>query len=120
MEEYLDELIEAAQEAEHAVEEKFDARTFALTSPFRAPSYAPAHRRAQDAARISSRGLLPTAWCSGVIRAPRHLDLSRWFPRYPRWWLNRGVWMQMPYALSYLTHKLVVEFSAVWHVVNAE
>jgi len=34
MEEYLDELIEAAQEAEHAVEEKFDARTLALTSPF--------------------------------------------------------------------------------------
>jgi len=120
MEEYLDELIEAAQEAEHAVEEKFDARTLALTSPFRAPSYAPAHRRAQDAARISSRGLLPTAWCSGVIRAPRHLDLSRWFPRYPRWWLNRGVWMEMPYALSYMAHKLVDEFSAVWHVVNAE
>jgi len=71
MEEYLDELIEAAQEAEHAVEETFDARTLALTSLFRAPSYAPAHRRAQDAARISSRGLLPTAWCSGVIRAPR-------------------------------------------------
>jgi len=120
MEEYLDELIEAAQEAEHAVEEKFDARTLALTSPFRAPSYAPAHRRAQDAARIKSRGLLPTAWCSGVIRAPRHFDLSRWFPRCPRWWLNRGVWMEMPYALSYMAHKLVDEFSAVWHVVNAE
>jgi len=120
MEEYLDELIEAAQEAEHAVEERFDAHTLALTSPFRAPGYAPAHRRAQDAARITGRGLLPTAWCSGVIRAPRHFDLSRWFPRYPRWWLNRGVWMEMPYALSYMAHKLVDEFSAVWHVVNAE
>jgi len=84
MEEYLDALIEAACEAEHAVEEKFDARTLALTAPFRAPSYAPAHRRAQDAARITSRGLLPTVWCSGVIRAPRHFDMSRWFPRYPR------------------------------------
>ena len=84
MEEYLDELIEASHEAEHAVEEKLDSRTLALTSPFRAPSYVPAHRRAQDAARISSRGLLPTASCSGVIRAPRCLDLSRWFPRYPR------------------------------------
>jgi len=61
MKEYLDELIEAAQEAEHAVEETFDARTLALTSSFRAPSYAPTHRRAQDAARITSRGLLPTA-----------------------------------------------------------
>jgi len=91
MEEYLYELIEAAREAEHSSEEKFDARTLALTSPFWAPSYAPAHRRAQDAARITSRGLLPTAWCSGGIRAPRHFDLSRWFPRYPRWWLNRGV-----------------------------
>jgi len=77
MEDYLEELIEAAREAENAVEEKFDARTLALTSPFRAPSYAPAHRRAQDAARITSRGLLPTAWCSGVIRAPRRFDLSR-------------------------------------------
>jgi len=77
MEEYLDELIEVSQEVEHAVEEKFDARTVALTSPFRARSYAPAHRCAQDAARISSRVLLPTAWCSGVIRAPRHFDLSR-------------------------------------------
>jgi len=120
MEEYLDELLEVSQEAEHAVEEKFDACTVALNSPFRAPSYAPAHRRAQDAARISSRGLLPTAWCSGVIRAPRHFDLSRWFPHYPRWWLNRGVWMEMPYALSYLAHKLVNELSAAWHVVNAE
>jgi len=26
----------------------------------------------------------------------------------------------MPYALSYMAHKLVDEFSAVWHVVNAE
>jgi len=120
MEDYLEELIEAAREAEHAVEEKFDARTLALTSPFRAPSYAPAHRRAQDAARITSRGLLPTAWCSGFIRAPRHFDFSRWFPRYPRWWLNRGVWMEMPYAVSYMAHKLVDEFSAVWHIVNAE
>jgi len=120
MEEYLDELIEASHEAEHAVEEKFDARTLALTSPFRAPSYAPAHRRAQDEARISSRGLLPTAWCSGFIRAPRHFDLSRWFPRYPRRWLNRVVWMEMPYALSYMAHKLVDDISAVWHVVNAE
>jgi len=61
MEEYLAELIEASHEAEHGVAETFDARTLALTSPSRAPSYAPAHRRAQDAARISSRGLLPTA-----------------------------------------------------------
>ena len=74
-EEYLYELIEAARGAEHAVEEKLDARTLALTSPFRAPRYAPAHRRAQDAARIMSRWLLPTAWCSGVIRAARHFDL---------------------------------------------
>jgi len=120
MEDYVEELIEADREAEHAVEEKFDARTLALTSPFRAPSYASAHRRAQDAARITSRGLLPTAWCSGVIREPRHFDWSRWFPRYPRWCLNRGVWMEMPYALSYMAHKLFDEFSAVWHVVNAE
>jgi len=120
MEEYLDERIEAAQEAEHAVEEKLDAGTLALTSPLRAPRYAPAHRRAQDGACITSRGLLPTAWCSGVIRAPRHFDLSRWFPGYPRWWLNRGVWMEMPYALSFMAHKLVDEFSAVWHVANAE
>jgi len=77
MEECLDELIEASHEAEHAVEEKFYARTVALTSPFRAPRFAPAHRRAQDAARIPCRGLSPTAWCSGVIRAPRHFDLSR-------------------------------------------
>jgi len=61
MEEYFDELIEASHEAEHAVEETFDARTLASPSPFRAPIYAPAHRRAQDAARISSRALLPTA-----------------------------------------------------------
>jgi len=117
---HLDELIEVSHDTEHAVEEKFAARTVALTSPFRAPSYAPAHRRAQDAAGISSGGLLPTAWCSGVIRAPCHFDLSRWFPRYPRWWLNRGVWMEMPFALSYLAHKLFDEFSATSHVVSAE
>jgi len=78
------------------VEEKFDARTVALTSPFRAPSYAPAHRRAQDAFRSSSRGLLPTASCAGVVRAPLHSNWSRWFPRYPRWWLHRKVLMEMP------------------------
>jgi len=119
-EEYLEELIEVPHEAEHAVEEQLDARTVALTSAFPAPSYVPVHRRAQDAARITSRGLLPTAWCYGVIRAPRHFDLSRWFPRYPRWWLNHGVCMEMPHALSYMAHELVDEFSAVWHVVNAE
>ena len=120
MDEDLDELIEAACEAELSVEEKFEARTLALSSPFRAQSYAPAHRRAQDAARTSSRGLLPTAWCSGVIRAPRHFDLSRWFPRYPCSWLNSGVWMEMPYAPSLLAHALVYEFIAAWHAVNAE
>jgi len=120
MEEYLDELIEISHEAEHAAEEEFYARTVALPSPFWAPSYAPAHQRAQDAARISSRGPFPTAWCSGVIRAPRHFDLSRWLPRYPPWWFNRGPWMKMPNALSYLAHKLVYEFSAAWHVFNAE
>jgi len=120
MEEHLDENFEVSHEAEHVVEASFDARTLALTSPFRAPSNAPAHRRAQDAARISSRGLFLTAWCSGLIRAPRHFDLSRCFPRYPRWWLNRGVCMEMPDALSYLAHKLVEEFSTAWHVVNAE
>ena len=78
------------------MEEKFDARTLALTAPFRAPCYDLAHRRAQDAARISCRVLLPTAWRSGVIRAPRHFDVSRWFPRYPRWWLNFGAWMDVP------------------------
>jgi len=101
MEEYLEEITEVSQEAERAVEEQIDARTVALTSPFRAPSYAPAHRLAQDAAHIASGGLLRTAWCFGVIRAPRHLDLPRWFPRYHRWWINCGVWMEMPYALSY-------------------
>jgi len=104
MEQYLDELIEAAREAEYAVEEKFYARTLALHFPFRALSYAPAHRRTQDAARIKSRGLLPTAWCSGVIRAPRHFSMPRWFPRHPRWRLTGGVWMEMPHALSYGAH----------------
>jgi len=85
MEEFFEELIHIHHETEHAVEQEFDARNVELTSPFRAPSYSPAHRRAQDAARITSRGLFPTAWCSGVIRASRHFDLSRWFPRYPRW-----------------------------------
>jgi len=28
--------------------------------------------------------------------------------------------MEMPYALSYMAHNLVDEFSAVWHVVNVE
>jgi len=28
--------------------------------------------------------------------------------------------MEMPYALSYMAHKLVDEFSAVWHIFNAE
>ena len=100
-------LIEATWDADHAVEEKFDAFPVALTSSFQAPRYTPGHRRAQDAARIKIRGTLPTAWCSGVIRAPLHFDLKRWFPRYPRCWKNRWVWMEMPSALSYVAHKLV-------------
>jgi len=114
MEEYLDDLLQVSQEAEHAMEEHFDARTVALTSPFREPSNAPARWRAQDAARIYSRGLIPTAWCSGVIRAPCHFDLSWWFPRYLRWWLSRAVLTEMPYAFSSLSHKLVEEFCAAW------
>jgi len=51
---------------------------------------------------------------------PTFPTISRWFPRYPRSRINGGVWVEMPYALSYLAHELVDEFSAAWHVVNAE
>jgi len=64
MKEYLDELIEAAREAEHAVEEKFDARTLALTSPFRAPVRLP------PIGALKTRLALRAAGCSPPLGVP--------------------------------------------------
>jgi len=38
---------------------------------------------------------------------------------YPAQWVNRGVWMEIPYAVSCMVHKLE-ESSAVWQAVKAE
>jgi len=62
-----------------------------LPCPFRAPSHPSAHRRAHDAAIVTSRGLIRTAWCLSVVRAPRHFDLSRWFFKQPQRWHDREV-----------------------------
>ena len=64
MEQYLHELIEAAHEAEHAVDETFDARTLALTSPFRAPVRLP------PIGALKTRLALRAAGCSPPLGVP--------------------------------------------------
>jgi len=78
MDEYLDGLIKAAGGSDQELQDDKVAVALPMIScPIRATSFPSAHWRAHDAAVRVSEGLIPTAWCSSVVRAPRHLDLSR-------------------------------------------
>jgi len=114
MEEYLYRPVEMDKETER------DMEKFLLHSAMcRALSYPGAHRPALDASHISARGLLPTAWSALDLREPHNVDMYRSFPKCPAQWVNRGVWMEIPYAVSCMVHKLE-ESSAVWQAVKAE
>jgi len=69
---------------------------------------------------VISRGLIPTARRSSVVRAPQHFDLSRWLPKRPQCWRDRGISAEMPYAVTYLAHRLTGELSDAWAYVFTE
>jgi len=69
--EYLDQLTLVAAEENDAVDEDRSPRTSELPNPFRVPMFATDHRRAADTRFLRGRGLLPTEWSAGFLRAPK-------------------------------------------------
>jgi len=69
--EYLDQLTKVAAEQNDAVDEDRSPRMSELPNHFRVPMFATDHRRAADARFFRGRGLLPTEWSAGFLRAPK-------------------------------------------------
>jgi len=69
--EYLDQLTLVAAEENDAVDEDRSPRMSELPNPFRLLLFATVHRRAADTRFFRGRGLLPTEWLAGFIRAPK-------------------------------------------------
>jgi len=81
--EYLDQLTLVAAKGNDAVDEDRSPRMSELPNPFRVPLFATDYRRAADTRFFRVRGLLPTEWSAGFLRAPKSFDLSRWLPPVP-------------------------------------
>jgi len=69
--EYLDHLTLVAAEENDAVDEDRSPRMSELPNPFRLLLFATDHRRAADTRFFRGRGLLPTEWLAGFLRAPK-------------------------------------------------
>jgi len=69
--EYLDQLTLVAAEENDAVDEDRSPRMSELPNPFWVPMFATDHRRAADTRFFRGRGLLPTEWSAGFLRAPK-------------------------------------------------
>jgi len=109
-----------AAEPEHTEEELSLAMALAMASPFRVPSYLENIRYSNDSDALTSRGLVSTAWCGSVLDTSRLLLMLHWFGKRPWWCINLGVWLEVPYALSYEVYKICDEDSAAWRVFNSE
>jgi len=118
--EYLDQLTPVAAEENDAVDENRSPRMSELPNPFRLLLFATDHRRAADTRFFRGRGLLPTEWSAGFLRAPKTFDLSRWLPPVPDWEHNADLWVATPVVVSYLPDSLRNEYSSAWQVVYSE
>jgi len=118
--EYLDQLTPVAAEENDAVDEDRSPRMSELPNPFRLPLFATDHRRAADTRFFRGRGLLPTEWSAGFLRAAKTFDLSRWLPPVPDWEHNADLWVATPVVVSYLPDSLRNEYSSAWQVVYSE
>jgi len=118
--EYLDQLTLVAAEENNAVEEYGSPRMSELPNPFRLPLFATDDRRAADTRFFRGRGLLPTEWSAGFLRAPKSFDLSRWLPSFPDWEPNTDLQVATPVVVSYLADSLRNEYSSAWQIVYSE
>jgi len=118
--EYLDQLTLVAAEENDAVDEDRSARMSELPNPFRLPLFATDHRRAADTRFFCGRGLLPTEWSAGFLRAPKTFDLPCWLPPVPYWKPKTDMCVATPVVVSYLAGSLRNEYSSAWQVVYSE
>jgi len=117
---YLDQLTLVAAEANDAVDEDRSPRMSELPNPFRVPMFATDHRRAADTRFFRSRGLLPTEWSAGFLRAPKSFDLFRGLPPVPDWEPKTDLWVATPVVVSHLADSLQNEYSSAWQIVYSE
>ena len=118
--EYLDQLTLVAAEENDAVHEDRSPRMSELPDSFRVPMFATDHRRAADTQFFRGRGLLPTEWSAGFLRAPKSFDFSCWLPPVPDWEPKTDLWVATPVVLSYLAESLQNEYISAWQIVYSE
>jgi len=118
--EYLYQLTLVAAKGNDAVDEDRSPRMSELPNPFRVPMFATDHRRAADTRFFRVRGLLPTEWSAGLLRAPMSFDLSRWLPPVPDWEPKTDLWVATPVVVSYLADSLRNEYSSAGQIVYSE
>jgi len=90
---YVDQLSLVAAEENDAVDEDRSPCVSELPNPLRVPMFATDHRRAADTRFFRGRGLLPTEWSAGFLRAPKSFDLSLWLPPVPDWERKTDLWV---------------------------
>jgi len=117
---YLDQITLVAAEENDAVDEDRSPRMPELPNPFRVPMFATDHCRAADTRFFRGRGLSPTEWSAGFLRAPKSFDLSRWLPPVPDWGPKTDIWVATPVSVSYLADSLRIEYSSAWQIVYSE
>jgi len=118
--EYLDQLTLVAAEDNDTVDEDRSPRMSELPNPFRVPMLATDHRRAENSRFFRGRGLLPTEWSAGFLRATQSFDLSRWLPPVPDWEPKTDLWVATPGVVSYLVDSLRNEYGSAWQIVYLE
>jgi len=116
---YLDQLTLVAAEVHDAVDEDRSSRMSELPNPFRVPMFATDHRRAADTRFFRGRGLLPTEWAGGFLRAQKSFDLSRWLSPISDWEPKSDIWVATPVVVSYLADSLRNEYSSAWKMVHS-
>jgi len=118
--EYLDQLTLVAAKENDAVDEDRSPGISELPNPFRVPMFATDHRRAADTRFFRGRGLLPTEWSAGFLRAPNSFEFSRWLPPVPDCEPKTDLWLATPVVVSYLADSLRKEHSSDWQIVYSE
>ena len=100
--EYLDQPTLLAAEENDAVDIDRSPRMSELPNPFLFPLFPTDHRRAADTRFFRGRGLLPTEWSAGFLRAPRTFALSDWLPPVTDWEPTTEFWVATPVVVSYI------------------
>jgi len=118
--EYLDQLTLVEAEENDAVDEVLNPRMSKLPNPVRLPLFASGHRRAAGTRFFRGRGLLPTEWSAGYLRAPKTLESSSWLPPVPDWELKTDTWVATPVVVSYPACSFRNEYSSAWQIVYSE